>query len=307
MRVLIVGGNGFIGSHVQDVLLGRGHSVRVLDLNPERYREPLPGVDYRYGSSADEETRMDALSEVDGVLYLASTSVPSTSNENVALDIEANLVPFAATLDAMVKAGVKRIVYFSSGGTVYGLTEIPQVPEDSPLNPICSYGIVKVAAEKYLGMHEHLYGISALILRPSNPFGPRQGHHGIQGFVGTSLSRLLRGEPLEIWGDGSIIRDYVYVADVALAAALAFETEVTGVVNVGTGEGRSLRDMVDVLAAATGVQPEILYRESRAVDVPRLVLDVRRARDLIGWTPTTNLIDGVGAHWEWLQSLPAER
>lgn len=307
MRVLIVGGNGFIGSHVQDVLLGRGHSVRVLDVNPERYREPLHGIDYRDGSCADETTRMSALCEVDAVLYLASTSVPSTSNEDVSLDIETNLVPLAATLDAMVQVGVKRIVYFSSGGTVYGPTDMSLVPEEASLDPICSYGIVKVAAEKYLGMYRHLYGISPLVLRPSNPFGPRQGHEGVQGFVGTSLGRILRDEPLEIWGDGSVVRDYVYVQDVALAAALALETDVTGAVNVGSGEGRSLLDMVGVLCAVTGVEPEIRYQESRAVDVPRLVLDVRRARDLLGWASTTSLVEGVAAHWDWLRSQPGCR
>lgn len=302
MRVCIIGGNGFIGSHIQDVLLSRGHAVRVLDMVHELYREPLPDVDYRVGSSADESSRLTALLGIDAVMYLASTTVPATSNLDIAADIQSNLVPLAATLDAMIKVGVARIAYFSSGGTVYGPTDRERVPEEARLEPICSYGIVKVAAEKYLGMYRHLHRIAPVILRPSNPFGPRQGHRGVQGFVGTSLARMLRGEPLEIWGDGSVVRDYIYVGDVALAAVLALEADVVGPLNIGRGIGSSLTEVVDVLAAATGVTPEVRFRAGRAVDVPRAVLDVSRARESLGWAPATSLLDGVATHWDWLRS-----
>lgn len=300
MRALLVGGNGFIGSHVKDVLLQRGHSVRVLDPLPEKYRPPLPDVDYRNGSSADPSALAEALAGVDAVVYLASSTVPSTSNADAPWDVSSNLVPLIATLDAMVRAGVCRIVYFSSGGTAYGVTGDHAVAEDEPLDPICSYGIVKVASEKYLGMYRHLHGICPLILRPSNPLGPRQSHDGVQGFVGTTLLRLLRNEPVEIWGDGSVVRDYLYVADLAVATVLGAETKVCGAVNIGSGEGRSLLQVLDTLSVVTGVVPQVSFLPGREFDVPRLVLAVDRARKVLGWIPTTPFHEGVAAHWEWL-------
>lgn len=300
MRVLLVGGNGFIGSHVKDVLLQRGHSVRVLDPLPEKYRPPLPDVDHRSGSSADPSALAEAMAGVDAVVYLASSTVPSTSNADAPWDVSSNLVPLVATLDAMVRADVGRMVYFSSGGTAYGVTGDQPVSEDQPLDPICSYGIVKVASEKYLGMYKHLHGLRPLILRPANPLGPRQSHDGVQGFVGTALLRLLRNEDVEIWGDGSVVRDYLYVTDLATATVLAAETEACGAVNIGSGEGRSLLQVLDTVSSVTGVVPQVRFLPARAFDVPSLVLAVDRAREVLGWIPTTPFREGVAAHWEWL-------
>lgn len=301
MTILIIGGNGFIGSHVQDALLLSGHSVRVLDQAPERYRDPLPGVDYRIGSCLDPSVVSKALTGIETVLYLAGTTVPSTSNANVAWDVESNLLPLITTLDAMVRASVERIVFVSSGGTVYGLTDRSPLPETAPTDPICSYGVVKLASEKYLGMYRHLHALRPAILRPANVFGPRESHEGVQGFVGTSLLRLLRDEPIEIWGDGGVVRDYLFVEDLARAVLLAIETETVGPINVGSEEGRSLLQVVETLSAVTGKSPELRFLPARAFDVPRLVLDVARARETLGWNPTTIFAEGVARHWRWLR------
>ena len=303
MKALLVGGNGFIGSHVKDVFVERGHDVRVLDPAPERYRPHLPHVDYRLGSCADPSALAEALAGIDGVVYLASNTVPSTSNANAQWDISSNLVPLVATLDAMVQARIRRIVYFSSGGTAYGVTGSQPVAEDWPLQPVCSYGIVKVAAEKYLGMYEYLHGIQPLALRPSNPIGPRQGHEGVQGFVGTALLRVLRGETLQVWGDGSVVRDYVYVRDLALAAVLALESSATGSVNVGSGDGVSLLEVLSLIEHVTQSSIAVQFHPGRAFDVPHLVLAVQHAWDIIGWRPATPLQDGIAHHWNWLRGI----
>jgi UDP-glucose 4-epimerase len=183
---------------------------------------------------------------------------------------------------------------------VYGVVDTYPVPETAPLDPICSYGIVKVAAEKYLGMYKHLYGIRPLVLRPSNPFGPRQGHQGAQGFIAASLERMSRGSNLEVWGDGSVVRDYLYVADLAFAVALGVESDVSDVLNIGSGEGRSLSSVLSTLEAVTGVKPHVKYSQGRAFDVPHLVLSIAHAEAVLGWKPTTRFEDGIAAHWEWL-------
>jgi len=300
MKVLLVGGNGFIGSHVQDLLLRRGHAVRVLDAMLEKYRPALPDVDYRVGSSADPSALSESLVGIDSVVYLASTTVPSTSNADVPWDIESNLIPLVATLDGMKRTGVEHIAFLSSGGTVYGVTDDTLVQETAPLDPICSYGVVKVASEKYLGMYHHLYGLRPLVLRPSNPFGPRQGHEGVQGFVSTSMMRLLRDEPIVVWGDGSVVRDYVYVEDLALAAVLGIETSATGAINIGSGVGRSLSQVIATLSAVTGTTARVEYHPGRAFDVPHLVLSIERAREMLSWTPMTPFEEGIAAHWQWL-------
>jgi UDP-glucose 4-epimerase len=300
MRVLLIGGNGFIGSHVQDALLQTDHSVRVLDGLPEKYRTPLPGVDYRVGSSADPAALSEALAGVDAVLYLAGTTVPS--NANVNRDIQSDLLPLITTLDAMIKAGVERIVFLSSGGTVYGVTERCPVSEIAPTDPISSYGVVKLTSEKYLGMYQHLHAIRPAILRPANIFGPREGHEGVQGFVGTNLLRLLKGEPIEIWGDGSVVRDYLYVEDLARAILLALSTSAVGAMNVGSGESRSLLEVVETMEAVTGEKADVRFLGARAFDVPRLVLDIERARTVLGWQPTVSFQEGVARHWRWLCS-----
>ena len=303
MKVLLVGGNGFIGSHIQDLLLRRGHAVRVLDAMPEKYRPALPDVDYRVGSSADPSALSESLVGIDSVVYLASTTVPSTSNADVRWDIESNLIPLVATLDGMKRTGVEHIVFLSSGGTVYGVTDDGPVQETAPLDPICSYGVVKVASEKYLGMYSHLYGLRPLVLRPSNPFGPRQCHEGVQGFISTSLMKLRRGEPIEIWGDGSVVRDYVYVEDLALAAVLGIETSATGAINIGSGVGRSLTQVIATLSAVTGTTARVEHHPGRAFDVPHLVLSIEHAREALGWSPTTPFEEGIAAHWQWFSGV----
>lgn len=178
MKVLPVGGNGFIGSHIQDLLLRRGHSVRFPVALPERYRPAPSDVDYRAGSSADAPVAAESLAGMDSLVYLANTTVPSTSNSDVSWDVQSNLIPLVATLEGMKRTGVEHIVFLSSAGTVYGVTDEPPVQNAASLDPICSYGVVRVACEEYLGIYRHLYGLRPLVLRPSNPFGPRQGHAG---------------------------------------------------------------------------------------------------------------------------------
>ena len=300
LRVLTIGGNGFIGSHIHDALLLGGCDVRALDPFSEKYRPPLPGVDYRVGSAADPSALSEALAGTDAVVYLASTTVPSTSNADAAWDIQSNLVPLIATLEGMRRAGTKRIVFVSSGGTVYGVTEQCPVGEHAPTDPVCSYGVVKLASEKYLGMYRHLHGIQPAVLRPANVFGPREGHEGVQGFVGTNLTRLLKGQPIEIWGDGSVVRDYLYVEDLAQAVRLTLESSATGPFNVGSGEGRSVLQVVETLESVTGLKPSVRFLEPRAYDVPRLILDTTRAKDVLGWSATIPFAEGVKRHWLWL-------
>lgn len=299
LKALVLGGNGFIGSHLTDRLLSEGHSVRVFDRFRERFREPLPNVDYRIAQFSDSFAIAEALEGIDIVYHLISTTVPGTSNLNPAADINDNLIMTVGLLEQMIKAGVKRILYFSSGGTVYGNPEKLPVPEDHPLNPICSYGIVKLTVEKYLFMYKHLFGLKPVVVRPSNPYGPRQGHIGVQGLIATFIHKIINGETIKIWGDGLITRDYLYIDDLVRLCVIAGSSDYTGIFNVGSGQGYSILSIIDILANIVGKKPDVIHEPIRSFDVREVVLDITRAKEKFGWDPEISLEDGIKKYWLW--------
>lgn len=303
MKVLVLGGNGFIGSHLVDALLAAGHKVRVLDRGSELYRLPLAGVDYRLGDFSDTPALAEALEGVAIVYHLVSTTVPSTSNLDPVFDIQGNLINTVRLLQLMVQKGISRIVYLSSGGTVYGNPEVSPIPETHPLRPICSYGVIKVAIENYLFMYQSLHGLKPVVLRASNPYGERQGHFGVQGVIGTFLQKIKTGEQIEIWGDGSIVRDFIYVADLARLCVEAGKSDYCGVLNAGSGIGHSIQDVLNVSACAVERVIEPVYKPGRTYDVPSVVLDVSKAKNKLGWEPATDLLQGIHNAWQWMRVL----
>ena len=300
MRVLVLGGSGFIGSHIVDALLAKGHSVRVFDRGAELYRPTPPAAEFIQGDFSSEADLAAALSDVDTVFHLVSTTVPSTANLDPVADIEGNLIATVRLLALMRDRGIKRLLYLSSGGTVYGIPQTDTVTEDHPLAPISSYGIVKVAIENYIRMEADLHGLLPLILRPSNPYGPRQGHGGIQGAIGTFMWRAARGEPIELWGDGSVVRDFIHIGDLARLCLCCAETDKTGTFNAGFGQGHSIRDILETVARVSGktLTPDI--KPGRKFDVPRIVLDISAAKQELGWQPEISLEKGLSETWQWI-------
>jgi UDP-glucose 4-epimerase len=301
MEALVLGGCGFIGSHVVDALIAEGHSVTVLDRSPEHYRQTPTSVRYEFADFGDRMTLFRVLTGKDVVFHLVSTTVPGISNFDPRADVSGNLLGTLGLIEAMTSLDIRRIVYLSSGGTVYGNAEKEPIPEDHPLRPINSYGIVKVAVESYLELYHRTHGLNPIVIRPSNPFGPRQGHTGVQGVISTFLRRIRNGQPIEIWGDGSVVRDYLYVVDLADLCVRAATANITGVLNAGSGVGRSLTDIVAAVTRTTGSSIDPIFKPGRAVDVPRSVLDVSRAKDLLGWTASTDFDFALIKTWKWIQ------
>ena len=300
MKILVLGGNGFIGTHILDELLAAGHEVRVFDRGHEVWRKPLPSVNYYLGEFSNTSMLAEALQGVAVVIHLISTTVPSTSNLDPIADIHSNLENSVRLFQLMESAKVQRIVFLSSGGTVYGIPSVLPIPESHMLDPICSYGIVKVAIEKYLGMFEFLYGLKPLIVRASNPYGPRQGHQGVQGVVSTFMHKILSGETITIWGDGNTKRDYLYVTDLARICRTAAESDLTGVINAGSGIGLTLLELVRMIEAATGMQAGIEHVAARSYDVPEIVLDIEKAKALFKWKPEISMQDGLSLQFDWM-------
>jgi UDP-glucose 4-epimerase len=200
----------------------------------------------------------------------------------------------------MLDKDMQRIVYLSSGGTVYGRPTMDPIPERHPLNPVCSYGIVKVAIENYLYMFQELQGLKPIVLRASNPYGERQGHQGVQGVIGTFLYKAHSNERIEIWGDGSVVRDFIYVGDLGQMCLKAIENEVCGVFNVGSGIGHSINEVLAYVQTVSNRPLQIDYKPARGFDVARVVLDTSRATSTFNWIPQINLQDGISKTWAWL-------
>ncbi|WP_421703155.1 NAD-dependent epimerase/dehydratase family protein [Aliiroseovarius sp.] len=300
MKILVLGGSGFIGSHVVDALLAAGHAVRVYDRAPERFRPTPAGVEFMQGEFGDTASLAEALADVDMVFHLVSTTVPSTANLDPIADVQGNLINTIRLMELMRAQGVERLLYLSSGGTVYGVPSADPVPETHPRNPVTSYGIVKVAIENYIRAEQHLHGLKPVILRPSNPYGPRQGHGGVQGVIGTFLWRVARGESMQLWGDGSIVRDFIHVRDLAALCLACAEQGITGTFNAGADEGRSIRQVLDEIAEVSGQSVDPEMKPGRAFDVPRVVLDVSAAKAATGWTPGISFRDGLAQTWDWV-------
>lgn len=301
MKILVLGGSGFIGSHMVDELLDAGHEVRVFGRRHEVWRKPLPSVSYFLGDFSNVPLLAEALQGVDVVIHLISTTVPSTSNLDPISDIQGNLESSVRLFQVMMSVNVKRIIYLSSGGTVYGIPSTTTVREDHPLNPICSYGVVKVAVEKYLGMFEQLYGFKPLIIRASNPFGPRQGHDGVQGVASTFMQKMLSNGKVTIWGDGSAKRDYLYVSDLARICRMAAESELTGIFNAGSGTGLTLIELAHMIEKASGMRLNIEYKAGRSFDVREIVLNIEKAKSQLNWVPEIAIQDGLSHLFNWMQ------
>jgi len=285
-----------------DALLLAGHNVRVFDRSEDKFRGRLAKVDYVIGGFDDTMLLAKALTDIDVVFHAISTTVPSTSNLDPITDVQSNLVTTLRLLQLMHQMNVNRIVYLSSGGTVYGKTTVDLITEEHPLRPVCSYGVVKIAIENYLHMYQELHGLQPIILRPSNPYGERQGNTGVQGVIGTFLSKVWKHEQIEVWGNGKIIRDFIYVGDFAQACLKVIESKTIGTFNIGGGCGYSIKDIIDTIATVTHTNIAPLFLPSRGFDVNRVVLDIRSAQSTFDWQPKTSLNQGILNTWAWINS-----
>lgn len=303
MKYIVFGGGGFIGSTIVDRLLEAGHTIRVFERpRVEPYRAFLPSehVEWTTGDFASVHDVEEALDGMDGVFHLVSTTLPKSSNDDPIYDVQSNMVSTLQMLNAMVAKGVKRIVFISSGGTVYGVPQYLPVDEKHPTEPVVSYGITKLAIEKYLSLYSNLYGIKYVVLRVANPYGERQRLETAQGAVAAFLHKALSDKPIEVWGDGKVTRDYVYVGDVADAfvEAMTYEGSQT-VFNISSGQGLCLNELIDKVENVVGRQVERIYKPARPFDVPVSILCNELARRELNWLPRVSMAEGLAktAHW----------
>ncbi len=305
MKLVVFGGGGFIGSAICDKLLNDGHELKVFErpgIPAYRQFNANEKVEWVSGDFGNNDDLVSAVEGMDAVVHLVSTTLPKSSNDDPIYDVQSNIVPSLHMLNAMVKANVKRIVFISSGGTVYGDPQYVPIDEKHPTEPVVSYGITKLAIEKYLHMYGKLHGLKTVTLRVANPYGERQRVETAQGAVGVFIHHALNDIPIEIWGDGSVQRDYIHVSDVASAFAKAVTYEGTEeVFNISSGKGTSLNDLIHMIENVLGQKLNVTYKPGRAFDIAVNVLNSDLAQRELGWQPVVSMAEGLERATKWVQ------
>ncbi|MRG53978.1 NAD-dependent epimerase/dehydratase family protein [Phyllobacterium sp. SYP-B3895] len=293
----IYGANGFIGRHLVERLALNCQAVKAVSrkFDPD-FRDLFDRrVDFLEADIREPLDIAATLQDVDTVVQLVSTSSPGMKNDHALVDIRENVIPHVEFLQSCVQAGVKRYIFLSSGGTVYGPGSPVPTPESSPTNPINSHGLTKLMVEKYIQMNGHINGMQYVILRVANPFGPGQAFRKGQGLIPAILDNWQKKLPIRIIGDGRSLRDYFFIDDLisAIEAAIALSGHPNLVANVGSGEVRSVNDVIEAVEKIVGEKMVRNYVQARPTDVEVASLDITIAKKILNWMPTTNFHDGV--------------
>ena len=301
---LVTGGTGFIGSNLVRALVRGGWTVRVLSRGTTVCRDLPDDVEIMQGDVGDRNAVRRAVQGVNTLFHFASTTNPATAHGHAIYDVESNLISAIRLLDAAQVEGVQRVVFASSGGTVYGRVLRVPVAESHPTDPICSHGIVKLSVEKYLHVFQRQGGPAYTVLRYANPYGPGQSASRAQGAVAVIAGRILQRQPIEIFGDGSVVRDFIYIDDLVDATLRAAQSEAARneIFNIGSGVGVSIRTVVEKIEQASGLKAEARHLPARAFDVPVSTLDSTKAERLLGWWAGTTLDDGLLPTIAWLRT-----
>ncbi len=304
MRILITGGAGFIASHIQDAYAKAGHEIAALDNLVTGSEANLAAATrfFRQDIRAPEVDRLFAEFRPEAVSHHAAQMDVRRSVAEPIYDCEVNGIGTLNLLEAARRHGVKKVIFASSGGAIYGEQIAYPAGEDHPTQPASPYGITKLLGEKYLHFYQETYGIETVSLRYANVYGPRQNPHGEAGVVAIFATKLLRGEIPTINGDGLQTRDYVFVEDVVQANLLALKPGVRGIYNVGTGLETNVIEIYNNLAAAAGVGQPAKHGPAKPGEQRRSVISYAKIQKELGWTPKFSLAEGLKKTLEWFRS-----
>lgn len=306
-RCLILGGNGFIGSHLAEGLVARGYEVTVFDSFRHGYDNIsgiIDDVSIIKGDFQKESDLVEALKGADYVFHYISATSPATSFEDPVYDIESNVLASVKLFRIAAKMGAKKMVFPSSGGTIYGEAESFPIKETAPLSPIQPYAISKLAIERYLSYFNCVHNLDYLVVRYSNPFGERQSPYGKQGAIPIFLKKVQSRQMPVIYGDGTMVRDYIYIKD-AVDATIALVEKKTEekIFNVGSGEGTSLNELLRLISEVSGIEIKPEYAQASGLYISKVVLDISRVHEETGWMPKTTLAKGIRKTWDWIKDI----
>lgn len=306
MECLVTGGAGFVGSHLIEQLLQDNHSVVCLDdfsagikKNLYKVRNQIKIVE---GDIRDPEVVGETVKDIDCVFHLAAQISVNRSVREPRFDASVNIEGTINLLETVCNSSVKRFIYISTGGAIYGEPEVIPASEKNKEVPISPYGISKLVGEKYVQWFHSVYDLSYTIIRPANIYGPRQDPLGEAGVISIFLGKIKNNEPLEIFGDGKDTRDYVFVKDITEICIRAMNSSHTDIFNAGTGKQTNLLELVDIIENVTKLDARMKFCDPRPGDVNHIALDSKKAYKKLGWKPTTNLTIGMNKTWDWFSS-----
>jgi UDP-glucose 4-epimerase len=303
MRILVTGGAGFIGSHIVDAFVAAGHQVAVVDnLNTGKLANLNPAASFFQVDIRNAAGLAQVFEQVQPEVISHQAALADVRGSLREPDIyaEVNLIGSIRLLEQARQHGVRKVLYASTGGAVYGEPEYVPVREDHAINPLDPYGASKHAVEHYLFLYRRNYGLDYASLRYPNVYGPRQDPHGEAGVVAIFTGKMLAGEPCTINGDGTQQRDFVYVGDVARANLLA-ATNGSGIYNIGSGVGTDVNAIFDGLKQAAGYTQDARYGPAKLGEVYKIYLDASKARTQLGWESTVSVVDGLRRTVEYFQ------
>lgn len=300
--IVVFGANGFVGRHLVDRLASNGEQVIALVGSAKPYS--MPSVEVVAGLFETPGDFRPWLARARAVIHVASRSTPGRTAGKPMAELESNLVPTFALLEALQDTPQCELLYLSSGGALYGDTGMNAADERDPIRPKSYYGAGKAAAEHFIHTYAAQFDRAATILRPSNLYGPGQSMSNGFGIIPTAFHRIQAGETLEIWGDGRAVRDYLYIDDfIALCLQVLSSPMPKGaqLFNAARGEGVSLNTLIGLIQNVTGKRLDTRYDKSRSVDVSQIVLSADRAKNQFDWDPGISLSDGIALTWQWWQ------
>jgi UDP-glucose 4-epimerase len=302
MKTVILGGSGFLGQHLASRFSDDGHEVTTVSRSPRR--SVSPQHQHRDITLDDRQALSELLAETDFLFHVASDTTPGSSRLQPGLEVVNNLLPLSGLLDNLQRVNKPLLVYVSSGGAVYDTGNGDgALAETGPTGPMSYYGAGKLAAEAFIQAYHHQSGHPALVIRPANIYGPGQIPKKQFGIVPTLCNCLMDNKPFTLWGDGSAVRDYLYIEDfLTLCSAIVdrnWQADSLEILNAGTGSGHSILELCRTLERVSGKSLTIDQQAPRGVDVPDIVLDCARAKDLLGWSAQTKLETGLTETWQW--------
>ncbi len=302
--ILVAGAEGFIGKHIVKEIHKTGRKVISVGRHPAK--NDLPGIQHIVVESGNPEHFSDLLKECHAVIWLASVSTPGSSAGKPLDELYGNLQPLLTLLHNMQHRKGCKLIYISSGGTLYGDVENDNATEDMPVQPKSYYGAGKAAAEHFITAWSHQFRRTAIIIRPSNIYGPGQTQRYGFGIIPTVFQKLVQNQPVVVWGDGEATRDYLYIDDFSSLCMKVLENEVfsgTCVLNAASGEGTSLNHLLDLIEKVTAKPLHRTYERGRTVDVRRVVLNISSAMKSCDWCPEVSLVEGLNRTWSWFETL----
>lgn len=299
MKILLLGAAGFIGTNLTIELAKKTEDEITLVDRSKAFFKPIVSMDLKnvHILEADLTVGMDfdsILKDQEVVYHLVSTTVPTTSNQHISQELVSNVIFSANLFEACIRCAVKKVVFVSSGGTVYGKEVDCPLKEKTATNPISSYGVQKITIEKLLYLYRYMYGLDYRIIRLANPYGPYQRPNGVLGAVTTFTYKALKGDEITVYGDGSVVRDFIYIDDAIRAIMKIVNGENKHrTFNLGCGYGTSIKQVLETIEKALGIKLNVSYIEGRKVDVPVNYLDISRYEKYYGELNPISLEDGI--------------